>query len=126
MLRRSIATITVVAVVMLVVLFIATTPATAGPLGILALLVLLYLTALGVLTFLFHGISRFLVRISSKRKRTINSLSFKHSYYYASVIALVPVMVIAMHSVGEVGIYETLLIGVFMVIAWVYVRNRTA
>ena len=121
---------TVSSVVMLAILLTATTPSTAGPLGILGLFVFMYATALGVLTFLFHGAGLIFSRVLLARRQKIlpqsREISFKKAYYYASVIALIPVMLIAMQSVGQIGMYQILLIGFFAIIAWLYVTNRTA
>ena len=40
-------------------------------------------------------------------------------------MALAPVMIIGMQSVGEVGLYELSLVVVFLVIACVYIAKRT-
>lgn len=126
MLRRSIAILTVVSVIMLGILLATTTPSTAGPLGILGFFIFMYLTALGVLTFLFHGLSLIASKVPliKQRRFSVGEISLKSAYYYASVIASVPVMFVAMQSVGQIGAYQVLLISFFVVVAWVYVTNR--
>lgn len=52
-------------------------------------------------------------------------MTLGRSYYFASVIALAPVMVVGMQSVGEVGLYELLLVILFVGIACVYIAKRT-
>lgn len=127
MLRRVVVIMTSVSAVMLGLLLVATTPLSAGPLGILGFFVFLYITTLGVLTFLFRGISLVApkFRLSPKSSKAKSGLPFRKAYYYASVIALAPIMIIAMQSVAEIGVYQVLLVGFFSVIAWVYVSNRT-
>ena len=127
MLQRAIVLMTIASAVMLSVLLFTTTPLTTGPLGILGFFVFMYMTALGVLTFLFRGISWIVPKflLVPRKKIGMQQLTLKRSYYYASVVALVPVMLIALQSVGEVGIYQVLLVFFFVVIAWVYVTNRT-
>jgi hypothetical protein len=112
---------------MLFVLLTTTTPSTAGPLGILSFFICMYIAALGVLTFLFQGASLLLAKLSPMKRRKIipGGLSLKKAYYYASVLALVPIMLLAMQSVGEIGMYQLLLVGFFTFIAWLYVANRT-
>lgn len=119
---------TVVSALMLGVLLFTTTPSSTGPLGILGFFVFMYLTALGVLTFLFWSLSLFASRILSARRTRLKmrNTTFRGAYYYASVVALVPVMLIAIQSVGEVGVYQVLLMSFFVVIAWIYVTNRTS
>lgn len=113
--------------VMLTILLATTAPSTAGPLVILGFFVFLYLAALGVLTFLLYGLSSILAKAPSigKTKLKVGGLSFKRAYYYASVTALVPVMLTAIQSVREIGVYQILLVCFFAVIAWIYVTNRT-
>ena len=127
MLRRYLFAITAVSGAMLIIMLTVTNPANAGPLGILGFFVFMYITVLGVLTFLFKSIAAAMLRFAPEGKRRLlgGEISFKHSYYYASVLASVPVMFIALHSVGEVGIYQVLLVVFFIVVAWIYVNNRT-
>lgn len=126
MLRRTIGILTVVSALMLGVLLTITTPSAAGPLGILGFFVFMYTTVLGLLTFLLHSLSSIAAKTPfGRQKRQINgAMLFKNAYYYASVIALVPVMFVAMVSVGQVGPYQVLLVGLFVIIAWIYITNR--
>lgn len=113
---------------MLVVLLQTTTPATIGPLGILFVFILLYVSVLGVLTFLLFGCSRIIAKLASSvivRKSTIQSLTLGRAYYYSSVLALAPVLFIGMQSVGEVSIYDVVLVVLFVVIACIYIAKRT-
>ena len=127
MFRKIIAIVTLFSIAMLWMLFMATTPASAGPLGILIFFVLMYITALGVLTFLFYELSAASTRVTRviKGKAIFERLSFQKAYYYASVGALAPVMIIAMQSVSQIGFYQFLLVLFFVAIAWVYVAKRT-
>lgn len=126
MFKKGIVITTTTAAIMLVVLLFTTTPHNTGPLGILGFFVFMYIAALGVLTFLFQGASFFVSKISLERGRKVidRQLSLRQSYYRASVVALVPVMLIAMQSVGGVGVYQLLLVAVFVIVAWLYVTNR--
>lgn len=128
MLGRAIAISMVGAIVLLVVLLQTTTPATIGPLGILFVFILLYVSVLGVLTFLLFGCSRIIAKLASSvivRKSTIQSLTLGRAYYYSSVLALAPVLFIGMQSVGEVSIYDVVLVVLFVVIACIYIAKRT-
>lgn len=126
MLKRVLFFLTPASALMLVFLLTSTTPASTGPLGILGFFVFMYLTALGVLTFLFKAISAVLSRATSSMgpRSRVRALSLRDSYYYASVLALAPVMLIALQSVGRVGPYQVSLVVFFVVVAWVYVANR--
>ena len=117
-----------VAVLLFVVLLQTTAPATAGPLGILVVFILMYVLVLGALTFLLFGGSRVVSKFSSPllAKKPLHPLTLRRSYYFSSVIALAPVMFLGMQSVGEVGIYDVILVVLFVVIACIYITKRTA
>lgn len=128
MLGRIVVAGSAVAILLLILLLHVTTPTTTGPLGILIVFILMYVSALGVLTFLIYGISRINARLSRTLmvKRPFEALTLTRSYYFGSVIALVPVMIIGMQSVGEVGFYEIFLVGIFTIIACIYIAKRTS
>lgn len=126
MLGRIVAISMVIAMVLLAVLLQATTPASIGPLGILFVFILLYVSALGVLTFLLYALSRVAVKIASAfvTRRPLEPFSLRRSYYYSSVLALAPVLLVGMQSVGKVGIYDVLLVLMFETIACTYIAKR--
>ncbi len=128
MLGRVIAISTVMAIVLLAVLLQATNPAESGPLGILIVFILMYVSALGALTFLLFGISKITGKLSSSAgmKKPVKTLPLGRSYYFASVIALAPVMLIGMQSIGRVGVYDVLLVVLFVIISCVYISKRTS
>ena len=128
MLSRVIAVSVAIAIVILAIILHVTQPSTVGPLGILAVFILMYVSVLGVLTFLLFGTSKVISKISSSFtvKKPIRPLSLSRSYYFSSVIALAPVMLIGMQSVAEVEIYDVLLIMLFVVIACIYISKRTS
>src|SRR5664279_3283411 len=121
MLSRVITFGSIIAAILLVGMLYATTPIEAGPLGILFVFILMYVSALGMLTFLLFGISRIIARLSRSLtvRRPLQVMSLQRSYYFASVLALVPVMFIGMQSVGRVGIYEIILIALFATVGCV-------
>ena len=51
-------------------------------------------------------------------------LKAEHAYYYASVLALTPVLLLGVKSVGHLGIYEAALIVIFEIVACFYVARR--
>lgn len=111
---------------MLLGLMQTTNPLQSGPLGILAVFILLYIVFLGLIALLFFFLSKVYVKFSKliRTRRPSTALSSLQSYYYGSVVALAPVMLIAMGSVGKVGVREGLLVLFFEIIACVYVRQR--
>lgn len=127
MLGKVIVLSAVAATAILVVLLLTTEPATIGPVGILGIFILMYVSVLGVLTFLLHTGSKLMKKMVSPFafKRPFVTLSLRRAYYFSSVIALAPVMIIGMQSVGGVGVYELLLIGFFEIVACIYIAKRT-
>jgi len=118
----------IVGIALLGVLLNTTNPSTAGPLGVLAIFVLMYMLVLGALTFLLVLGSRLWARVATSMAvaRPIQPLDVRRSYYFASILALAPIMILAMNSVGEVGIYDLLLVALFATIATIYVAKRSA
>jgi type IV secretory pathway VirB2 component (pilin) len=88
----------------------------------------MYMSVLCVLTFLLFAATGVVAKVSSSMtlKRPFQQLSLRRSYYFASVIALAPVILVGMQSVGEVSFYDVLLIVVFIVISCVYISKRSA
>lgn len=127
MLGKIVALSSIISIFILFFLWQTTTPAAIGPVGILLVFVLMYLSVLGILTFLLLGLNRVIIKLSGSLvlKQPIRGLSTSRAYYFASVIALAPVMIVGMQSVGEVGVYELLLIVIFLVIACIYIAKRT-
>lgn len=113
---------------LLLVLLNVTTPSSSAAGVILVVFLLGYTVALTAITFMVYGLSRFFFKLRSELQRTQRGekLTLKKSYYYASVIALAPVIVVSLQSVGGVGIYELFLIGLFVTLGCVYIARRTA
>ena len=57
-------------------------------------------------------------------KKPIERLSLRRSYYYATVIAATPIMIIGLQSVGSIGVYELLLVIIFAAIGCLYISKR--
>ena len=123
MLSKVLALITLVAFVLLSTLIQSTSPATIHPLGILAIFVLFYLLALGVLAFLMFGIGRFLKLFDAKTQSS-EAITFQRSYYFASVVALAPVLFVGMRSIGRGSLWDVVLILIFEAIACFYISKR--
>ena len=126
MLQRILAIITVVSLCLLTLMLLLTTPASAGPFGLLVIFISAYLTCLGLISFFLYGGGRVLAYASRSfgARRPYQPLSFQRSYYYSTILAAAPVMLIGLQSVGSVGIYEFILVVVFEVIGCVYITKR--
>jgi hypothetical protein len=126
MLQRVIALITLASLCLLSLMLVFTTPASAGPFGLLVIFISAYLTCLGLISFFLYGISRVISYAGAgfTLKKPLQPFSFRRSYYYSTVLAAAPVMLIGLQSVGSVGIYELLLVMIFEVIGCVYITKR--
>lgn len=100
-----------------------TSPMTAGPVMILLLFGCFYIATAGMLSFLMSGIQG-LVRYIMPAHKTMNRYSIKDFYYVSSMLALAPVMLVAMQSVGRLNWYEVLLVVCFEIIALFYISRR--
>lgn len=127
MLGRTIAFISVISIAALFIVLRMTAPATIGPLGILFVFILMYLSVLGMVTFALLGINKVIAKITPHVEggHADQSMGVGRAYYFASVIALAPVIIIGMQSVGEIGFYDLLLVVLFVVIGCIYIAKRT-
>lgn len=114
--------------VVLTVILNTTTPASAGAFGILAVFLFAYIFVLSVLSFLIYGtfrlVSYIIAMFTGMKPHSVMSL--RRAYYYATVLGVIPVMIISMQSVGGVGVYELILIGLFVLVGCIYVTKRTS
>lgn len=123
MFAKSIAVITLAAFVLLSALLQSTTPSTIHPVGILFVFILFYLLAMGLLTFFMFGTSRLLAKLLSKT-HALQAMTMRQAYYYGSVIALAPVLLVGMRSIGRGSAWDVVLVIVFEVIACFYISKR--
>ena len=126
MLKIIISIITILSFCILVILLNITTPVIAGPFGILAIFIFAYLTLIGVTTFFIYGMSRIIAHLSTVfiSRKPFEALNFKRAYYYSTIIAAAPIMLIGLQSVGDVGFYEYLLMLIFIALGCLYVSKR--
>lgn len=127
MVGKVISSIGILAAVVLLFFVSVTTPSTAGPLGILIVFLSIYIITVAALTFALWFLNQFIIRFLSpfSAKRPISQLSIGKAYYFSSVIALGPVMVLGIQSVGTVGVYELSLIILLVVLGCFYIAKRT-
>jgi hypothetical protein len=103
-----------------------TSPATAGPFGLLVIFITAYLTFVGLISFFLFGINRLIIMVSSGMtvRKPLRAMEFKRAYYYSTVLAAAPVLLIGLQSVTSIGFYEVILVVIFEVVACVYVSKR--
>lgn len=128
MLGKVIAASTLIAGIILIIVLQTTTPPTVGPLGLLAVFFLLYVVMLGVMTELLWVGSNVVQTVGRRftSKRPPGRLSLARSYYFSTILALGPVMAIAMKSIGSFGLYEFILVTVFLAVGTLYISRRSS
>ena len=117
---------TLVSFCLLIFLLNTTTPVTAGPFGILAIFVFAYLILFVVIAYFLYVISRLIARLSISliSRRPFEPLTLKRSFYYSSIISAAPIMIVGIQSVGSIGVYELLLIAIFVSIGCLYISKK--
>ena len=118
---------TALAGVLFIIVIQTTKPSTIGPVGLLAVFFLLYVWLLGLITLMLWLSARGIAKISRPftTKKPLEALSLQRSYYFSSVIALGPVMMVAMQSIGSLKLYEVGLIVIFLLVGILYVAKRS-
>lgn len=126
MFGRLLTIITLAAAIIVLILLQSTNPSQVGPVGILAVFFLLYVISVGCFTWLFVSGSWLMAQIARPIffKKPVHRLSVDKGYYFASLVALAPVMLVGMSSVGKLSIYEVGLVILFVVISVFYVQKR--
>jgi hypothetical protein len=79
--------------------------------------------ASGVLTFFVFVLSKTLRKLA-RRPYQRQHVTLKRSYIYGSVLALAPVLILGMRSIGRAGVYEVVLVVIFEVIACLYIAKQ--
>lgn len=104
---------------LLIILLNTTNPLDLGPAGILLILIIFYLFVASSL----HLLLSLLFRIGKTFgiKKQVNPSKY---YYLTSVLALWPLLLLAINSLGQLNIGEILLITILILIASVYVIRR--
>ena len=123
MLGKVLALSSLAAFVLLSALMQSVSPASMHPLGILFVFVLIYVLASGVLTFFVFVLSKTLRKLA-RRPYQRQHVTLKRSYIYGSVLALAPVLILGMRSIGRAGVYEVVLVVTFEVIACLYIAKQ--
>ena len=103
-----------------------TSPSVVGPFGVLAFFVLIYVVSACVVYLLLVGSIGLLRRYLPKGKwlLRLESLSNRKLYYYTSFVALAPVILLGMQSIGSVRPTDLLLLLIFQVLGCFYISRR--
>ncbi len=98
-----------------------TNPTTSGILGILVVFLLFYAFCLSVFFVFIH-----LSLIAARRIGLRWNLDNRKAYYLATIVALMPVFLLALNSIGQLRFLDVFLVLCFVVFAGFYVLRRTA
>lgn len=119
----------VISLILLLYILNSTNPGTIGPLGILFVFVLLYLFWASLFFIMLHLVfavfrksSLFRIFMSRRENKPFN---WRLSYYVASIIAFMPVLLLAMQSVNQLTLRDVLLVLGFTGLAIFYVIRRS-
>lgn len=103
-----------------------TTPHLVGPLGVLAFFICVYIAcACMIYIGLFHGL-RLARKVLPKGALALAISGMKEIklYYFASFLALAPVILLGMRSVGEIRLIDAGLLVIFQVLGCFYISRR--
>ena len=116
--------ITIGCVATLTVLLIInmTTPSGIGPFGVLLFLFSLYVALTSALYILLRFLFSIL-HVPKPRDGSKNRQDIK-LYYFSSVLALAPVILLGIQSIGGIKLFDLCLVVIFEVIACLYVYKR--
>ena len=103
-----------------------TRPGEVGPFGVLALFILLYIVAGSVIYVSLTVVIGILRRIlpPGSLRLWLDNLPNTKVYYYTTVLALMPVVLLGMASVGGIGGLDVLLVLLFELLACFYISRR--
>lgn len=124
---RFLAVIGALSAIFLFVILQTTTPSSIHPVGLLGVFILLYITLGVVVLFILYYGAKLLSKLRpvfSPGTVGASRLTLQRAYIYATVIALAPVVLIGMRSVGNFGLIDVTLVVVFELIACFYIFKR--
>ena len=106
----------------------STAPTDAGATGVLAVFLLSYIVSVVVLTFFIFVAHRIITRLfySDRTGRVADDVTLRRSYYFASILALGPLILVSLRSVGRVGVVELMLVLFLLAIGLLYVSRQTS
>ena len=122
--RIGLQLLAVAAFIAIVVIVQYTTPSQVGPFGVLMLFLCIYI----VMIYIIGGILRLVRAVLQRRKPLapgrVLLQQTESVYYYASVLAAVPVLLLGMQSVGALSWWSLLLTALFVALGLLYVYKR--
>lgn len=122
---RYVAIVAALAVTADVVLVHTVTPMSVGPLGVLAFFVCLYVATASCCYLVMVAARRVAMRVVRHNMyRGLASVTPLKLYYYASIVGLIPVILLGMQSIGGVTAWDILLLVLFLGLGCFYIHKR--
>jgi hypothetical protein len=105
-----------------------TKPTQIGAVGVLVVFLLFYVVSTITATYFVYIANRIVLQLFFADVVNIKSksMSLKKAYYFGSVFALGPVMMISLQSVGGVGLWSFVLVCFLLILGSLYVSRQTA
>jgi hypothetical protein len=126
MIAKLLPVLSIISLCILAYLFFSTTPDTVGSFGVLVVFLCLYIVLLGLITSsIFYG-ARMIRFIGSLFQYTARrpAISYRHAYYYGTVVALLPMMLIGLQASAVLSVYSAALILAFGILGIFYISKR--
>ena len=105
-----------------------TKPTQIGAVGVLIVFLLFYVVSTITATYFVYIANRIVLQLFFADVVNIKSksMSLKKAYYFGSVFALGPVMMISLQSVGGVGLWSFVLVCFLLILGSLYVSRQAA
>lgn len=125
--RRILLLLTCASFCALLVLVNVTTPSSAGPFGVLFVFLASYIFFVCIGSYFLFVASMIVSRVSlaMRTKKPVKRMSLSRSCHFSIVVALAPIMLIGLQSVGAMSIYSVFLVFLFVSIGCLYVSKVT-
>lgn len=98
-----------------------TTPASIHPIGLLVFFVCIYAVVLGAVTLLLYLLHQLHRRLFGRKAYGVTATRL---YEYATIIALGPVILLALQTVGRLQIIDVIFTTIFVLLGCFYVYRR--
>lgn len=127
MLAKILISIGLIALAVLAYMLNTTTPSSSGVVGVLVVFLSFYIACAVLMTFFIYWLNRLVVYLffADVAQYKSNRLSLKKAYYFGSVLAIGPVVLISMQSIGSGGIGSFAMVCVLLGLISIYISRQT-
>ena len=105
-----------------------TSPLTSGPWGVLAVFILIYGVSLGIILTLFGLVEKVYSYAASDPEKPAKQNIFlrwrKRSYFMSIALALIPIFIVSLNSIGSLEIRDMVLIFIIEALLIFYIIHR--